>query len=65
MIVYLLSDENGYQWLVVGIFTTKELAEEKRQEIISSYLWDASQYYKIHEIELDKELVEDYVGLII
>ena len=64
MKVYLVSDQGGYQWLVVGIFSSKEKAEEIMEELLNEYTFDASDYYSIHEIEMDK-IIEDCIGLII
>ena len=63
MKVYLVSDESGYQWLIEGIFSSKEKAEEFRDELLEPYEFDASDYYEIYEIELDKK-IEECIGYI-
>ena len=63
MKVYLVADQSGYQWLVEGIFSSKEKAEKFVEELEERYQFDATDYYNIHEIEMDKR-IEDSIGYI-
>ena len=63
MIVYLVADQSPYQWLVEGIFFSKEDAEKFVEELLEPYEFDASDYYSIHEIEMDKR-IEGCIGFI-
>lgn len=60
---YLLTDEShSYSWGIWGIYTTMEKAEKARKDEIKKYSFDAGDYHKIIEIELDKK-VEEFIGL--
>ena len=64
MKVYLLADESLYQWTVERICSSREKAEKHRNELLEPYEFDASDYYEIYEIELDKK-IEKIIGLVI
>lgn len=63
MKVYLLTDVRVYQWTVQRIYSSKEEAEKCRDELLEPYRFDASDYYNIYEIEVDKE-IEETIGWI-
>ena len=63
MKVYLVADQSGWQWLIEGICSSKEKAEKFVEELLEPYEFDASDYYEIYEIELDKK-IEECIGYI-
>ena len=65
MKVYLLTDESSlYQFIIERIFSTREKADNFRNDLLEPYEFDASDYYNIYEIELD-EKIEEIIGMII
>ena len=64
MKVYLVADQSAYQWLVEGIFSSEKLAEKFVEELLEPYEFDATDYYSIHEIEMDKR-IEGCIGMIL
>jgi len=42
MNVYLLKQDRGYQFIIIGIYTNKNKAEETRQKKIKEYMYKNS-----------------------
>ena len=52
----LVEDGLHYGFNLIGIYTSEEEATRIREEKISAYKYDASNYFKIYKEELNKEI---------
>lgn len=52
----LVEDGLNYGFAVIGIYTSEKEAKRIREEKINFYKYDASAFYKIHKVELDKKI---------
>ncbi len=59
MSVWVLTENVYYGFYVVGIYTSEEQANKIREEKLKPYKYDVSDNFKIHEVELNKELNGD------
>lgn len=61
MKVYVLVEDGlHYGFSVIGIYTSEEEVNIIREEKMKPYKFDVSQYYKVHEVELNKEIDDIY-----